>query len=207
MPIYPDWLMKYKTKGVYVKKGKKGYSLYRGHSERVPGKKNPVFKCDEYIGIVTEKDGLIPSSPPVKPGIDVLRYGFWCLADNCCKTLLTSLKKRHMNVGVIYSRALLEEEGKISKVSFSGSWLSHLYPEIDIEKHLGHVQESTITRVKMQIRSKMETKYGNDYEIIKELASNVYAVHVNGKWFTSDIPEDLQVLAVKYGISFTINND
>jgi len=60
MAMYPDWLMKYKTKGIYVKKTKSGYSLYRGHSERIPGKNYPVFKCDEYLGIVTEKDGLIP---------------------------------------------------------------------------------------------------------------------------------------------------
>jgi hypothetical protein len=69
MPPLPDWVLKYKTKGIYTKKTKHGYALYRGHSERVPGKSYPVFRCDEYLGIVTEQEGLVPSRPPVKPAI------------------------------------------------------------------------------------------------------------------------------------------
>lgn len=87
MPQLPDRVLKYKTKGIYAKKTKTGYALYRGHSERVPGKSYPVFRCDEYLGIVTEQEGLVPSRSPVKAGIRVLRYGFCRVAEASCNVL------------------------------------------------------------------------------------------------------------------------
>ena len=81
MPTLPDWVLRYKTKGIYAKRVKAGYALYRGHSERVEGKAYPAFRCDEYLGIVTEREGLVPPRPPVRAGIQVLRYGFSRVAD------------------------------------------------------------------------------------------------------------------------------
>lgn len=46
---YPDWLMRYKEKGIYFqKKDDDTYRVIRAHSERVPGKKHPrlVVLCD-----------------------------------------------------------------------------------------------------------------------------------------------------------------
>jgi len=206
MAAYPDWLMKYKTKGVYVKKGKTGYSLYRGHSERMPGKKYPVFRCDEYLGIVTERDGLITSSPPVRPGIEVFRYGYFCMVGHCCGILLASLERQHLNAGVIYTHALLGLEGGVSRTSYEGSWLSRAYPGLDMDRALGRVQTSMVERVKKQILSKLETAYGDDLRAVTELSSNVYAVHVNGKWFTSSMPAGLRAFADKYGIDFSIKD-
>lgn len=204
MAEYPDWLMKYKEKGVYVKKMKAGYCLYRGHSERTPDKNYPVFKCDEYIGMVTEQDGLIPSSPPVRPGITVLRYGYFHMAERCCGILITSLKKMRMNVGVIYTHALLGLEGDASQMSYAGSWLSRVYPDLNMDRALGRVQESMVERLKVQIQSKLEAAYGPDLGPMASLAANVYAVHVNGKWFTSSISAELLGYADKYGMDFSI---
>ncbi|MDD3164179.1 MAG: hypothetical protein WC117_08310 [Sphaerochaetaceae bacterium] len=52
----PEWILKFKAKGVHVKKTKKGYQLYIG------GIRNTCQRFyDEYLGIVT--DAL---KPPVR---------------------------------------------------------------------------------------------------------------------------------------------
>ena len=38
MANYPEWVLKYKTKGYYVNKYKDHYRLYKGHCERINGK-------------------------------------------------------------------------------------------------------------------------------------------------------------------------
>ena len=76
MPQLLDWVLKYKTKGIYAKKAKNGYALYRGYSESAAEKSYPVFRCDVYLGIVTEQESLVPSRPPVKPVFDTVKIPF-----------------------------------------------------------------------------------------------------------------------------------
>ena len=64
MANYPDWVMKYKKPGLYVNKSGDKYRLYKGHCEYRNGK--PVRVVDEYLGTITEADGLIPSKGNVK---------------------------------------------------------------------------------------------------------------------------------------------
>lgn len=56
---YPEWVEKYRTKGRTIRKVRNGYALYHCTSERVEGKKYPKM-TQEYLGMVTEKDGFIP---------------------------------------------------------------------------------------------------------------------------------------------------
>ena len=55
---YPEWVTKHLEKGIYVNRVGDKYYLYRAHSERKPGNRNPVRVFDGYVGTVTEKDGL-----------------------------------------------------------------------------------------------------------------------------------------------------
>ena len=57
MPTLPDWVLRYKTKGIYAKRVKAGYALYRGHSERVEGKAYPAFRCDELFSCTLKYHG------------------------------------------------------------------------------------------------------------------------------------------------------
>lgn len=73
---YPPWVMKYKKKGMYVNKvNETTYRLYRGHSERVKGTNKVKRIVDEYIGTITESEGLKISQPKVKGETRVLSYG------------------------------------------------------------------------------------------------------------------------------------
>lgn len=192
MADYPDWVMKYKTKGIYIKKTKNGYSLYRGHSERVPGKKYPVLKCDEYLGLVTEKDGLIPSSPPVKPGIKVKTYGLEYIAENCCSILRIPLRKKKMDEKYIYSHALLSFQREDNAFLYDSSIFRLWYGELDYGRKATYEEEATIDRLKKQIRAKFVSALGEDWKEAAGLLSSIYAVFVNERWLLSEVPSTLK---------------
>lgn len=191
MPDYPDWVLKYKTKGIYIKKTKNGYSLYRGHSERVEGKKYPVLKCDEYLGIVTEKDGLIPSRPPLKPGVLVRTYGLEYAAERCCGVLRLPLRKKKMDEKYIYSHALLSFQRDDSTALYESSILSLWYGEMDYGRNATYEEEETIERLRKQIRAKFVSAFGEDWKEAAGLLGAVYAVFVNERWVLSEVPSSL----------------
>ncbi|NCD42909.1 MAG: hypothetical protein EOL88_12565 [Bacteroidia bacterium] len=204
MKPLPDWVLKYKKKGIYVKKTKTGYALYRGHSQRVPEKSYPVFKCDEYLGIVTETDGLILSKPPVKPGIKVFRYGFCRIAEVLCSVLRINPQKRGMNADILFVKAVLGYEGMESQMGYEGSWLSIVFPNLNLDKKLSEEEEYFLPTLRRQVRSKIEDGLGVEREEIIALSANLYAVYVNGSWHLSELFERLKSLATKKSISFEI---
>lgn len=69
---YPDWAEKYREKGKTIRKTKNGYALYHCTSEYVKGGA-PKLK-QEYLGIITEKDGFIPKKNGDEP-FAYLEYG------------------------------------------------------------------------------------------------------------------------------------
>ena len=181
MANYPDWLLKYKTKGTYVKKVKEGYALYRGHSERVKEKSYPVFKCDEYLGIVTEEKGLTPPMPSVRPGVEVLRLGLYAISRPLCEKMLNSYRRKNMAAELMFAHALLRVECLDTVDGYSGSWLSKIFPDINISRHLGTNEASIIERMTKQIRAKIRSRFGEkDGDHIIAQSSNVYKWSVGG---------------------------
>lgn len=206
MADYPEWLLKFKTKGVYAKKVKAGYALYRGHSERVEGKKYPVFRCDEYLGIVTEEKGLIPPMPPVRPVVEVLRLGLYAVSRPLCEPLLRNLRRRKMAADLLFAHALLRVECQDTLDGYKGSWLSRVFPDINIERRLGTNEASIAERMSKQIRAKIRSKYGEEADRLMAQASNVYAVHVNGQWVVSQLPSELENALGEKGVKIEIDN-
>lgn len=204
MPPLPDWVLKYKTKGIYVKKTKTGYALYRGHSERVAGKSHPVFRCDEYLGIVTEQEGLAPSRPPVRAGIKVLRYGFCCVAEASCPVLRKNPKRLGLNAEVLFVKAVLGLEGRESRMGYEGSWLSILFPGQDLDGILTEEERRFLPTLRRQVESKLKDSLGADCDELLALSSDLYAVQVNGGWHLSDISGRLKDLSAKYAVSLEL---
>ena len=204
MSALPDWVLKHKKKGIYTKKTKTGYALYRGHSERVPGKSYPVFRCDEYLGIVTEKDGLIPSRPPVRPGIVVLRYGVCCVVEASCKVLRTHPKRLGLDADLLFVRAALGLEGRETQHGYEGSWFSILFPALDLDRGLTKEEEQYLPAMRRQVTSKLTDRLGDVFDEMLALASSLYAVHVNGGWHLSELCERLNYLSHTYSIPFEI---
>ncbi len=200
MSSLPDWVLKYKKKGIYARKTKYGYALYRGHSERVPGKKYPVFRCDKYLGIVTEEHGLTPSRPPVKPGIKVLRYGLCRVIESSCAVLRKNPQRLGMDAEMLFVRAVLGIEGKESPQGFASSYLSLMFPSVDMHKRLSDQEKHHLASMRRQVSSKLRDRYGDDHDELLALSSDVYAVYVNGTWHLSEVPERLKVLAVNHAV-------
>lgn len=207
MSNLPEWVLKYKTKGIYVKKMKSGYGLYRGHSERVEGKPYPVFRCDEYLGIVTEKDGLIPSRPPVKPGIKVRRYGLYCIAETFCAGLRFNKSGSKEEILEFYCRSLLSYEGEETQLSYEGSWLREKFGELEIREALTNEETNLLNRIKLQFKAKLKDSLKEDEDEMIKLASTVYAVYVNGRWHVSEIGDRLAKLAEKYHVGFELKEE
>ena len=192
MSDYPDWVLKYKTKGIYIKKTKSGYALYRGHSERMEGKKYPVLKCDEYLGVVTEDDGLIPSRPPVKPRLLVRTYGLEYTAERCCSVLRLPLRKKKLDEKYVYSHALLSFQREDNAALYSSSILSLWYGDSDYGRKATYEEEETIERLKKQIRAKFASAFEGDWKEAVALLSSIYAVFVNERWVLSEVPSSLE---------------
>lgn len=91
---YPDWVMKHKTKGLYVNKvNEETYRLYRGHSQRIPGTNKVKRVVDEYIGTITKSEGLKKTKPKIKGPVQVLRYGRSCMLSQLISRYTRQLQK------------------------------------------------------------------------------------------------------------------
>ena len=75
--VYPDWAEKFRGKGRTIRKTKDGYALYKCTSEYVKG--GPPKSKQEYLGMITEKDGFIPKRTGGKEAV-YLEYGLSHLA-------------------------------------------------------------------------------------------------------------------------------
>ena len=97
---YPDWVEKYRTEGVTVRKVRDGYGLYKCTSKREEGKPYPKLQ-QEYLGMITEKNGFIPkkstSAHPV-----YIEYGFsHFLWENFKRDIIRGLYRPSENLAIL----------------------------------------------------------------------------------------------------------
>ncbi len=71
-------------------------------------------------------------------------------------------------------------------------------------KDPGPGEDSLLSRLRAQVASKLRDGVGDDLDEMAGLASDVYAVHVNGGWHVSDVPPRLGELALRHGVSFEL---
>lgn len=70
--MYPEWVSKYQTAGMTVKKINDKYYLYSSTSKYVKGKKPKSIQ--KYIGRITEKGIIEPKKISFTPGIDKIVF-------------------------------------------------------------------------------------------------------------------------------------
>ncbi len=82
--IYPEWVLKHKQKNTEIRKLKGRYYLYKITSKWSPQKKRTKKVTLGMVGVITEKDGLIPkglskkgrpSKPQPHVEVSVKEYG------------------------------------------------------------------------------------------------------------------------------------
>ena len=183
---YPDWVAKHLDKGIYVNHVGDKYYLYRAHSERKNGSRNPVRVFDGYIGTVTEKEGLIPAKiPPDIPQDDVstLDYAAPLAVCSCTEILLTGLRKTYRRTGtLIYVCSILQFlYGTYSRSLYEASWLSTRFPGIHFPDKMGPDTTSGIERGCRMITDKISAFYGDDWNTVRGILSPVVLIRIKGE--------------------------
>lgn len=197
---YPDWVMKHKTKGLYVNKvNEETYRLYRGHSQRIPGTNKVKRIVDEYIGTITKSEGLKRTQPKVKGQVRVLRYGRSCLLAQLIVSYTRHLKQViGSNWEAAYVWGLLMHQYGESAVSwYRYDWLSERYAGV---RFSGAYVKQEALRMTVMLDDKLQQRFGAEVSWMLEIADRIYRVHVNGQWVTSELEPEVVQAARRYGI-------
>ena len=112
-----------------------------------------------------------------------------------------------MAAELMFVHALLRVEWLDTPDGYRDSWLSRVFPDIDIERPLENNEASIVERMTKQIRAKIRSVFGeeNGTSVIAQ-ALNVYAVHVNGLWVVSRLPEELEIMLKEKCMKIEIDN-
>lgn len=120
--VYPDWVEKYRKKGVTIRKVRSGYGLYKCTTKYVKGSK-PAY-VQEYLGMVTEDKGFIPKHSYSSPSIPFIEYGLshfiWLnMHRHIQRSLFHAGTDELIRLGIIFYIF-----GNISEAYIRSSWIS-----------------------------------------------------------------------------------
>ena len=113
-------------------------------------------------------------------------------------------KRLGLDAETLFVRTTLGLEGKQSQQGYEGSWFSILFPEMNLNRALTKAEEQYLPTMRRQIESKLSERLGPDLEELLALCPNLYAVHVNGGWHLSQVPERLKHLGTRHSIPFEL---
>lgn len=195
---YPDWVMKYKTKGVYVNKRGDTYYLYRAHSERVPGTKKVKRVSDGYIGKVTEKDGFVPVKDKVQEDVTAYDYGMYFFLSVVLENPYKGFKRRYRKkADTIMSLGILKYLN-ITPDFYENTGLFSLYPKTDIKWFTDKDVMNESDRLVLMANSLIDKIDKQDWQKLKEKLPMIHIVKINGKFYISSHDDDLEALLNKY---------
>lgn len=202
---YPDWVLKYKEPGTYVqKKDENTYRLYRGHSERRPGKAYPVLVTDEYIGTITREVGLVRTPANIKGPVLVKRYGGFRLLLSLCHPLADGLSRTHGDHCLFLDACMRVLYGHSSALLYETDWMSEQYPALDFPIDAGLESESA--RVATGMASTLQKRFGVETTQVLDAARCLYRVWINNRWVTSSLTP-ASVVSLHYGLTWELHQD
>lgn len=198
---YPDWVTKYKSKGVYVLKKRDAYYLYRAHSERVKGTSKVKRIFDGYIGKVTEVDGLIPVKDKISGDIIVFDFGLTVFCYSLCFDIYKGFKASHRSYADSIFAFAIFRSLSLDISTISNDALSLLLPRFS-EKHLNKPDiieqiERCTCMISYYLEHKVEPE---DLILIKKLFPSIHVVYVNDSYRISSFHSSLHNLLDKYHV-------
>lgn len=208
MADYPEWVMKCKEKGTYINYVKGKYYLYAAHSERVPGTKKVKRICDAYLGRITEEDGLIPPKDKVSGNIKAFEYGLSALVLIVCNNIHKGLRRTFTKNGdfVMVAAILSFIYGKYDDCLYRYSYLSIIFPELDLKTQPTEAQVSGIDRGLRMIKDTMLRTFGEDLQDVCLHFAHLYNVNVNEKLYLSEESNEIKRFKQKYNIQWEVKN-
>ncbi len=201
---YPDWVLRHKKKGTYVNFANGTYYLYAAHSKRIPGTKKVKRICDGYLGRITEAEGFIPTKDKVSSEIVVYEYGLsYSILQICEKIHKGFIKTSKDEADFIMVMGILKVmHNSCDKSLFFNSYLSVLFPDVDIEKKVSHSTAVHIERAAAMIDVYLNKKLGEDRNNFRNQMRYVFKVNVNSKWYLSKTTESVIELMKKYKLEW-----
>mgnify|MGYP007008505747 CR=1 FL=1 len=202
MANYPEWVLKYKTKGYYVNKYKDHYRLYKGHCERINGKN--VRIVDFYCGTITEKDGFIPSSGLIKGNIIVLDYGFYYFMSLLSNNIYNGQLKLHKKYADTIMVFAIGKAFNISEYKLKYSALNRIYTKFDEKYKDNEIVLSEINRVSLMILD-VYNKNCSSINDLKDILSTLTLVQVNKRYYLSKCDDKVYEIFNNFGFEVNIN--
>jgi hypothetical protein len=189
MADYPDWVLRHKKKGTYINFVNGKYYLYAAHSERVPGTKKVRRVSDGYIGRITLEDGLIPARDKVSGDVIVYEYGLSMTMLTLCEDIFSGIRRTFRQAAdfVMVAGILTAIYGRCDQESYLQSYLSVLFPDLNMEKSPTDKQKVAIERGARMAADVFMRKFGADAGCAKDKLSKVFTVNVNGNFYLSKI--------------------
>ncbi len=199
---YPDWVLKHKEPGTYVqKKDEDTYRIYRGHSERHPGKAYPILVTDEYIGTITREAGLIRTPVNIKGAILVKRYGGFCVLLSLCHPLAEGLSLNYGNQSLFLDACMRVLYGHSSMVLYESDWMSEHYPGLTFP--VGTELQSEAVRIATGMVSTLEKRFGRERQEVLHRAGCLYRVWINNRWVSSSTAP-VAAITERYGLTWDV---
>lgn len=205
--IYPEWVIKYKSKGTYINFVKPDkYYLYAAHSERIPGTDKVRRVCDGYLGRITENEGLIPAkkrNTPVDNNVYLLEFGLSSIIVSATIGIRKGLNRTYRENGDwIYCMGILSYmfDGIYSEDLFRSSYLSSAFNGTNQPLRITKSISSGIERSTRMIKETMVKTYGDSLTEIEAYARTVGIIRYGGSTEITYITPYAAELFRKHGI-------
>ena len=194
---YPEWVEKYRKKGVTIRKTKYGYGLYRCTSCYAKDKKYPVT-TQEFLGMVYEDKGFVPKSERKeyrKP--HYLKYDLsFFLMNNFARDLLRSSCDHNENIvklGII--EYIFRNH---SLVSLSNCYLT--CNDQGLAEYSFKVSDKRIHTIVLNIEKLLNLKVKDRKDLDDLLNLLRLSVYDQSNDIFPETDDDLKQLSEKYGV-------
>lgn len=194
---YPDWVMKYKSKGVYVNKVGNTYYLYRAHCVYDKTTKKNKRVSDGYIGRVTEEDGFIPVKDKVQGDIYVYEYGLYFFLSALLKDVYKSLKANKKK-DTVMALAIMKY---LDYFEYFTTGLFNIYKNVNIELFNDKDVNKEAERISNMLSHFISTRVkDNDWQYLLNALPSIHLVQVNEKYYISSYSNELKQALNKYNM-------
>lgn len=194
---YPDWVMKYKSKGVYVNKVGNTYYLYRAHCVYDKTTKKNKRVSDGYIGRVTEEDGFIPVKDKVQGDIYVYEYGLYFFLSALLKDVYKSLKANKKK-DTVMALAIMKY---LDYYEYFTTSLFNIYKNVNIELFNDKDVNKEAERISNMLSHFISTRVkDNDWQYLLNALPSIHLVQVNEKYYISSYSNELKQALNKYNM-------
>lgn len=194
---YPDWVMKYKSKGVYVNKVGNTYYLYRAHCVYDKTTKKNKRVSDGYIGRVTEEDGFIPFKDKVQGDIYVYEYGLYFFLSALLKDVYKSLKANKKK-DTVMALAIMKY---LDYYEYFTTGLFNIYKNVNIELFNDKDVNKEAERISNMLSHFISTRVkDNDWQYLLNALPSIHLVQVNEKYYISSYSNELKQALNKYNM-------